>query len=113
MWSKNAAWSGRVDWWQAIQLCNGLAWGASCGVTHTDWRLPNVNELESLRDMNKAQPALPHDHPFANVQNESYWTSTTNIMTIDYAWIMNAGLGGVSSRDKFSEYYIWPVRGGN
>ena len=51
---------------------------------HSDWRLPNANELESLVDYGQSDPALPSDHPFVSVvagvpgddPSRCYWTST-------------------------------------
>jgi hypothetical protein len=60
MWTKNANQAnGKVDWEEA------LAKSASCNDGgHTDWRLPNRNELTSLIDLDQAQPALTNGHPF-------------------------------------------------
>jgi hypothetical protein len=37
------------------------------GRHQTDWRLPNVKELQSLIDFSQAAPALPSGHPFSDV----------------------------------------------
>lgn len=47
-----------------------------CG--HLDWRMPNIRELESLVDLCADSPALAPDHPFGNVR-EVYWSSTTSV----------------------------------
>jgi formylglycine-generating enzyme required for sulfatase activity len=44
MWTQNANLPGStVTWYQAVDFCNNLSQGG-----YTDWRLPNVNELEIL-----------------------------------------------------------------
>jgi len=49
------------------------------------WRLPNINELESLVDCGQYNPALPMHHPLTAVQN-IYWSSTTSLYEPDWAW---------------------------
>ena len=87
-----------------------------CGLTDNsvpgDWRLPNRNELLSLVDVSKSIPALPEGHPFANVVEEHYWTSTM----ADYnrpaeAWYLYMYDGSVRYEPKYaSDNYAWPVR---
>ena len=68
-------------WSTALSDANNLANGA-CGLSDGskagDWRLPNRNELASLLDLNKRDPALPARHPFTNFQAARYWSSTAN-----------------------------------
>jgi hypothetical protein len=50
----------------------------------SNWRLPEIIELESLTDMTRHFPALAGDHLFLNVQ-DFYWPSTTSMYNTDYA----------------------------
>jgi hypothetical protein len=43
MWPKNGNLAGKLNWDDAIDYANNLT---LCG--YSDWRLPNINELESL-----------------------------------------------------------------
>jgi hypothetical protein len=61
---------------EATQLANG-ACGLTDGSKAGDWRLPNINELESLIDVSAHDPALPPGNPFTNVSNAIYWSSTS------------------------------------
>jgi len=45
-----------------------------------DWRLPNKWELHSLTDFSQNSPGLPSGHPFTNVQ-DAYWSSTTQALS--------------------------------
>jgi|GEM_PF-855833 len=113
MWTKNAKPAGNSMVWQdALDYVKTLNTGG-----YTDWRLPNVNELESLFDYSQANPNLPQGNPFTNVQNldlDKYWGSTTNANSTDSAWVINLQFGGVDPGiNKSGNYYAWPVRGGS
>jgi hypothetical protein len=73
------------------------------------WRLPSINELESLVDASSHSPALPSEHPFTNVQ-EAYWSSTTSYFETDWAYVlyMHKGAVGVGFK-KNRDFAIWPV----
>lgn len=110
-WSKNADPVGRPLSWpealSAVQAFNrhGLA-------DHHDWRLPNIRELESLVDLDSHSPALPADHPFVNVR-DAYWSSTTSVYEPRYAWTLYTrdGMVGVGFKPGI-DFYLWPVRNG-
>jgi len=112
IWAKDANLPGSTrDWYEAVGFCNNLT---LCG--YTDWRLPNVNELESLINANEANSATwLNAQGFTNVQASSYWSSTTYAVYQDYAWIVAMWIGYVGYDDKSSYPYnacVWPVRGG-
>ena len=78
----------------------------------SDWRLPNVNELESL--VNK-QPNLAEwlqAQGFRNLQVDYYWASTTYAALPRYAWSVDIYGGIVAGHDKADAYFVWPVRRG-
>ena len=66
---------GLVTWFHALEYALLLSSDSYEGFS--DWRLPNNRELRSLVDYQYESPALPQGHPFTNVQNSYYWTSTT------------------------------------
>lgn len=114
MWTKNAdppgasrKWSGALDYCAAMNSGPGT-------YGYTDWRLPNLRELESLLDYGQYGPALPSDHPFTNVRVDSYyyWSSTTHTINTGYAWFVGLAAGNVGSVIKSGNYYVWPVRDG-
>lgn len=75
------------------------------------WRLPNINELESLVDMSRYDPALPAGHPFRECR-DVYWSSTTSMFEPDWAWAlyMNKGAVGVG-RKGYARFHAWAVSG--
>jgi len=90
MWAKDAnlpngtkTWQGALDYVASMNAGSGL-----CGFK--DWRLPNVNELESLINSVEANSAnWLNTQGFSNVQSDYYWSSTTNASSTDYAWVVD------------------------
>jgi hypothetical protein len=85
----------------------------ACGMN--DWRIPNVNELQSL--INAGQPdsatwLFTKGFIFPNSLNLPYWTSTSSAEnpTIN-AWVVDMVAGRVFPDNKGSTYFLWPVRG--
>jgi hypothetical protein len=120
IWLKNANCFGGNPWQAALNSANTLA-SPSCGLSDGsvagDWRLPNVNEMQSLIDPTQANPPLPAGHPFTDVQIEYYWTSTTIPNQVTNAWLVGmqwngfvtgSGVKAIGAWNK----YVWPVRGG-
>ena len=108
-WLKDANFNnGMLDWRGALNLVEKMNRESAYG--HNDWRLPGIVELDSLTDMSRYSPALPTAHPFMNVQ-EFYWSSTTSMYETRYAWALYMRDGAVGVGFKpLSEFYLWPVR---
>jgi hypothetical protein len=126
IWLKNANCYGMREWSTAITDCHNLG-APDCGLTDGsstgDWRLPNLFELESLRDMKYWEPALSNSagtgqwklgDPFISLQTSGiYWSSTTYAYSNAVAWLVFMYDGYVYYRGKSNGYDVWPVRGGN
>ena len=89
MWTRNAnLLNVKRAWEPALDFANNLNLGG-----YTDWRLPNINELRSLIDYSKYDPALLSIHPFINVpigiNNAIFWSSTVYKLMTTYAWNIN------------------------
>jgi len=119
IWLKNANCFGERTWTQALTDANTLNSGEcslSDGSGEGDWRLPNVQELQSLIDYENYQPALPdgYDSFFTGVQTtKHYWSSTTSQHDTNKAWYVGINYGHIRNQSKTSTPYpVWPVRGG-
>ena len=123
VWMKNAGCFAASNWLVALTQANQLASG-QCGLTDGSttgqWRMPNVNELESLVDISRSNPALTAGNPFTNVAN-SYWSSTSyqallgvSAMVIrftDGLWI-NGPSGPYNNDKAASSNSLWAVKSG-
>ncbi len=106
VWLKNANCFPERTWSLALSDCNGLANG-SCGLSDGSiaggWRLPNVNELESLVNAQQSNPATwLRTQGFTNVQSYYYWSSTSYANLIFEAWVVHMNNGNVFSNFKAS-----------
>lgn len=97
-----------VTWENALTYANGLELGG-----HSDWRLPNVNELESLINAGEADSAAwMNGQGFSGVQANLYWSSTTYAPFPTYAWYVYMPDGNVNNDWKGVEWYVMAVRAG-
>jgi len=114
--SDDTAGDGMVTWQHSLDFVSGINDQTNpfplCGTGKTDWRFPNVKELQSLIDYSQYSPALPSGHPFANVQF-LHWSATTIATDKGNAWSVIMFNGFVLGWEKSDYHYVWPVRGGH
>jgi hypothetical protein len=103
MWQKETAQYNTYIWQQALQYCENLDLAGQ-----TDWRLPNVRELQSIVDYGRQQPAID---PIFGAQSKWYWSSSTLLFFSSHAWLVMFESGSVSSTYKLDGYYVRAVRG--
>ena len=97
-------------WFQAFEDCYKKVAGGRVG-RRMGWRLPAVEELATLVDPNRGNPALPNGNPF-DVQQGIFWSVTTNAGSTGDARVVDFFNGNVSSLFKSSSFFVWCVRGG-
>lgn len=110
----NLRWSQPADppgegflWGEALAAVREMKVPTGGGRRH--WRLPNINELESLVDLEQHDPALPPGHPFAGVR-DVYWSSTTSMYEPDWAWALYLDKGAVGvGRKADARFNVWAV----
>jgi len=115
-WTKDANPAGGYKTWQdSLDYVKTLTTGG-----HTDWRVPNINEIGSLISP-QLSPALPQDHPFTNVP-EYIWSSTNSVGDHTSAsgtgkvcaWFVGVSEGYIGEFVKMNSdpASVWPVRTG-
>ena len=110
MWAANGEdkgcnWGNQTDWSAAIDWCNNLDFGG-----YTDWRLPNVRELQSIVDYGAFSPTIDTTN-FVNAKSYYYWSSTTFDKVASSAWYVDFSDGDVHYDTKTSNSYVRAVRG--
>ncbi|KJU85673.1 secreted protein containing DUF1566 [Candidatus Magnetobacterium bavaricum] len=107
-------WQKALDYVACLNSANYLG--------HSDWRLPNVNELESLTNAGQVDAAAwLNSGGFVSVMSSPYWTSTTYSTSADTsnAWVVYMGIDstwwgnmgrGIATANKTDNYYVLVVR---
>ncbi len=105
LWTRSTDQLGVCTWEEALQeaqkqRANGF-----------NRRLPTIRELESLVDAEHHNPALPSGHPFTDI-SEAYWSSTSSAYAPDWAYCLylHKGAVGVGFKAK-REFHAWFVEG--
>ena len=106
LWRRSASLTPQpVVWREALAAVAELNRKGS----ENSWRLPTINELESLVDCANHNPALPSGHPFVDVQ-DIYWSSTTSLFEPDWAWALylEKGATGIGQK-RYAQFSVWAV----
>lgn len=101
MWAKESSEKNMV-FSEAEQYCKNFNEG-----NHKDWRLPTVEELLSLVDYTKYDPAI---NPIFKCASNWHWTSTPYAESSGHQWVVYFGNGRAvwDGRSNFSS--VRPVR---
>ena len=89
IWTKTDA--SNKYWKDALIHCEGLTYAGK-----SDWRLPNKDELITLVNYDKYQPASD----FPGTTSSTYWSSTSRSNSPDYAFDVRIEDGKVSTYPK-------------
>ena len=99
--------SGGRSWEEALDYCNCLTLA-----DRSDWRLPNIRELESIVDWQRSDPAINTTY-FPNCRASFYWSNSTRTVELDDAWYIYFWHGSMSYSTKvYCRFYVRCVRGG-
>ena len=123
MWLKDGEcleygiWQGQA--YQAIDSLNLNPWSLGCQdyttQSYQDWRLPNINELESLVHAGQHNTSTwLNAVGFTGVQAAYYWSSTSHADapgSTGNAWCVNMWNGPVDPLEKGYYRRLWAVRG--
>ncbi len=104
--------------WQKFQSPDSLTWEQALAYSKstalagkTDWRVPNIKELQSLNSPALLKPSFNKTW-FPAVLAGNYWSSTSMYLTAAKAWDLNVEYGIVSYSDKTLKENVLLVRGG-
>ncbi|QOY54155.1 DUF1566 domain-containing protein [Candidatus Sulfurimonas marisnigri] len=93
----------KKTWNEAKGYCQDLKMGG-----YDDWRLPAINELESIADYRQYKPAIKAG--FDNITSHIYWSSSTDISNSNDAWFLLFENGRSYTLDKTNIYNVKCVR---
>ncbi|MBF0558929.1 MAG: DUF1566 domain-containing protein [Nitrospirae bacterium] len=106
MWQQTEG--GQMTSTNALSYCNSLNLGGK-----SDWRLPNIKELESITNYTKWNPAINITYlPYVLTSYVGYWASTTCVDgTENSAWYVSEMSGRVADEFKPRSLNVRCVRG--
>jgi hypothetical protein len=105
MWQQGET-SGMV-WSEALNSCN-----VSTLAAYTDWRLPNLKELESLTDDARHDPAIDTGF-FPTAHAALYWASTSHAYYPGSAWYVQFSGDSITAILKSTNFvFVRCVRAG-
>lgn len=95
-----------ASWTTALGYCQTLP------LAGYNWRLPSINELNSVIDRTAENPAIQSTY-FPSTATTNYWTSTTDPSTPANAWFIIFAQGRWQSFGKGTSYNVRCVATGN
>lgn len=94
-----------LTWEQALAYAENLSLGDA-----TDWRLPNIKELQSISNTAFCSPAIDSNF-FGTIGVHNYWSSTTLPNQITKAWYLDTQYGTTAYDLKTMSNYVICVKG--
>ena len=76
---------------------------------HSDWRLPNINELQSIVNFGTTNPSVNTDF-FRNCRSSNYCSSSVLANLLSDVWLVSFDYGCVLQDGKNLQYFVRCVR---
>jgi hypothetical protein len=105
IWQKNES-TATLTWENSLSYCNNLSLS-----DETDWRLPDIRELQSIINDNRYMPALDNVFLVNNTAGRRWSSSSLNDRP-SLAWTVNIASGGAIKDYKYNSAFVRCVRGG-
>jgi len=105
IWQQAEA-TAAMNWEAALRYAENLSLAG-----YSDWRLPNVKELQSLNDETITNPSIDKKY-FPGASDSKCWSSTTLAKQSPRAWYMDFQYGIATYDDKTSSLLVRCVRAG-
>jgi len=116
-------WDDRYTWDDAFAVKVATLNGGGGFAGHGDWRVPNLTELESIRNLQNFNPAVSAAFntgctpgctvtTFSCTQSNGYWSSSSHASYPYSSWFVLFSYGYVSADTKTDIAYVRAVRGG-
>ncbi len=105
IWQKTPA-ADSLSWINALLYADTLSFA---GIT--EWRLPNIKELQSINNEKLSNPSVDTNY-FKVINNKKFWSSTTLPNQIAEAWYLNNRFGITSYDLKTNKDYVICVSSG-
>ena len=99
----------KKSWTDAVDYCAGLEPPDALAAGHSDWRLPEITELRTLRDLGRFDPTID---PVFSCRSSSHWTSSPYAGSSGNAWRVYFYDGFAYGSNKGNPYYVRCVRSG-
>jgi hypothetical protein len=104
IWQK-APYTDTLSWEQSLTYADTLSLSGT-----SDWRLPNIKELQSIIDVTIINPALNANF-FVTGGAKKYWSSTSITNQTTRAWYLNAQFGITTYDAKTTKHNLICVKG--
>ncbi|MBM9576488.1 DUF1566 domain-containing protein [Leptospira sp. 201903070] len=102
IWQSSGASTG--TWQQALSTCSAL------NLAGLSWRLPNLNELQSIVDYSISNPSINGTF-FPGTASQYYWASGTDRFNLTYGWSVFFNNGLMGGNGKAAAWYYRCVSG--
>jgi hypothetical protein len=92
------------NWADANQYCGDSGLGG-----YDDWRLPQIEELQTIVDYSRSNPSAD---PVFKCRSKIYWTGGSKNGSSDGSWYVSFSDGKTSWHSQTNNHYVRCVRGG-